>query len=228
MAPRLLILFIASFFTGFAHGQFSLDIKAGFSLSTLSKIEIPGGLPIEEKPNLKPGFLAGFSFNYRFSNKIGLKSELLYIQKGSIKKYYGNDEISPSVEEIKIFLNYIELPVFVEINALKNFYIAAGPSISYLLKGDFKPHGVYNVPYGREYNIDDFTRSDFLLNTNVAYRFNIFEIGARYSHGFMDVVYKEHRTTFTTIERELGKNRLLSFYAAFEINKPQLKKIFSR
>ena len=93
--------------------------------------------------NLKLGFNAGAFVNIPLSTKFALQPEILYNRMGA-KSVISDNEIEINNTKIRTkqdyetSLNYISVPVMLQMKPTDNFYIEAGPEVSYFLDGKNK------------------------------------------------------------------------------------------
>ncbi len=132
----------------------SLGAKAGAGLSNISNFESGGG-SIKRSPNVM--VQGGFIMKYMFGDLIGIKTEVLFQQKGEV--YSG----TTSSAKFKIYLNYITLPILVEVShTFGNITLfgGAGPYMGYALNGKVvainPSSGSINLTFGK----GDFRRFD--------------------------------------------------------------------
>ena len=158
----ILSLILVGIFTSSAQSNDSSDlefgIKAGVNLSNLKNA---GGKP-------KIGPLGGIFAEYRFTEKVSIRTEAMFSIQGTKKK--------GSFETVK--LNYVNfLPALVKFYPVKKISIEAGPYIGLLLsKKDDNPSTL------------DYRKMDFGAVLGLGYRVvdNV-EIGLRYSYGMFDI-----------------------------------------
>src|SRR5436853_1990190 len=82
-----------------------------------------------------PGFLGGIAFSRQWSEKIAIRPEVLFIQKGF--------RFTSSTEQLRIRLNYIELPLMGVLTVSRRerpvmIFLEAGPSLGYGLGGKYE------------------------------------------------------------------------------------------
>ncbi|MEN4760544.1 MULTISPECIES: porin family protein [unclassified Chryseobacterium] len=93
--------------------------------------------------NQKIGFNAGVFVNIPLSQKFAIQPEVLYNQMGA-KSVVASSEVttgSTTVKTEKDFttsLNYISVPLMLQMKPADNFYVEAGPEFSYFLDGKNK------------------------------------------------------------------------------------------
>jgi hypothetical protein len=127
--PALIILFFSV--NAFAQNnaadntaQVRFGIKGGFSLATVIK---------SNDDNFSTGTLLGFNggavLQLPIGNIIAIQPEVLFSQKGfrTTGSALGTDY------DYKKYLNFLDIPILLRINASKYFGIVVGPQYSYLL-----------------------------------------------------------------------------------------------
>jgi opacity protein-like surface antigen len=93
--------------------------------------------------NQKLGFNAGAFVNIPLSQKFAVQPEVLYNQLGA-KSVVSETEVTTGGTTVKTkqnytsTLNYISVPVMLQMKPADNFYIEAGPEFSYFLNGKNK------------------------------------------------------------------------------------------
>lgn len=108
-------------------------IKGGLNVSQFSEQEL-------NTKSLKPGFNAGAFVNIPLSEKFAIQPEVMYNQLGA-KSIVNSTETVSGDTTVKIkdnfttSLNYISVPVMLQMKPADNFYIEAGPEISYFMNG---------------------------------------------------------------------------------------------
>lgn len=90
--------------------------------------------------NQKIGFHAGVLVNIPISEKFSVQPEVLYNQLGSRSVLSSTDVTTGATNvktknEDKLTMNYISVPLMLQMRATRNFYIEAGPEFSYFLNG---------------------------------------------------------------------------------------------
>jgi hypothetical protein len=103
--------------------------KAGLTLSQTTNIP-----PYGSVHQAISGFVAGIAFNRQWGTRTAIRPEILFIQKG--------DRLTTSTEELRMRLNYIEIPVLAVLSLMKEEHstmlaIEAGPSFGYGLGGKY-------------------------------------------------------------------------------------------
>ncbi|CAM3026204.1 PorT family protein [Chryseobacterium flavum] len=91
----------------------------------------------------KLGFHAGVLVNIPISKQFSLQPEVLYNQMGARDVAYSTEEVQGATTiktkgQDKLTMNYISVPVMVQMKPFEGFYIEAGPEFSYFLNGKTK------------------------------------------------------------------------------------------
>jgi opacity protein-like surface antigen len=93
--------------------------------------------------NQKIGFNAGVFVNIPLTEKFALQPEVLYNQMGA-KSVISDNEITTGTTTVRTrqdystTLNYISVPVMLQMKPTDNFYVEAGPEVSYFVDGKNK------------------------------------------------------------------------------------------
>ena len=196
-----LTLFLTASF-GMLHAQDNVNtefgVKGGLNMSNLYTDDA-------DDENVLFGFNAGVYATLPVADFIAIQPELLFTTRGS-KLEYDN---ALAQGNVKLKLNYIELPLLVRVNITKNFNIHAGGYASYLVSA--KSTGDGDFEFEDEYDTDDFNKFDAGIAAGVGVDFNPISVGLRYNYGL------------TTIEKDGDdssdlKNSNLSLYLSYKLN----------
>lgn len=151
-------------------------IKGGMNVSSLSK---DAGLSDQKS---KIGFYAGAFVNVPVAESFSIQPEVLYSNQGAKATVLNND--------VKLNVDYINVPVMFQYNATPEFYLEAGPQFGFLVNtkldaGNSTVNNVLNALNSK----DNYNTFDFGLGLGAGYYFtkNI-GITARYVAGFTDIV----------------------------------------
>ncbi|MDP2454831.1 MULTISPECIES: porin family protein [unclassified Kaistella] len=117
-------------------------VKGGMNVSSISK---DGGL---SDTSSKIGFNAGVFMNAPLAENFSIQPEVLYNDLGSKVTYGSNDQNSYSTN-----LGYIAVPVMFQYNATPEFYLEAGPQVSFLVNANSK------LKDGNNSTITDWTKT---------------------------------------------------------------------
>lgn len=197
-----LTLFLTASF-GMPHAQDNnvnteFGVKGGFNMSNLYTDDA-------DDENILYGFNAGVYATLPVSDFVAIQPELLFTTRGSKLEY--NNALAQG--NVKLKLNYIELPLLVRVNITKNFNIHAGGYASYMVSA--KSTGDGDFEFEDQYNTDDFNKFDAGLAGGIGVDFNPLSVGLRYNYGL------------TTIEKDGDdssdlKNSNLSLYLSYKLN----------
>ena len=161
---KKLILVAAIAVSGVSNAQ-TFGLKAGANVSSISNTD-------ESKS--KFGFYGGAFVNIPLADTFSLQPEVLYNGKGV--KSDGSDDIS-------INLDYISVPVMFQYKATPQFYLEAGPELSFLVSAKVKADG-------NSADFKDFVNGfDFGVGLGAGYDFTAnFGANIRYVAGVTDIV----------------------------------------
>lgn len=197
-----LTLFLTASF-GMLHAQDNnvnteFGVKGGFNMSNLYTDDA-------DDENILYGFNAGVYATLPVSDFVAIQPELLFTTRGSELEY--NNALAQG--NVKLKLNYIELPLLVRVNITKNFNIHAGGYASYMVSA--KSTGDGDFEFEDQYDTDDFNKFDAGLAGGIGVDFSPLSVGLRYNYGL------------TTIEKDGDdssdlKNSNLSLYLSYKLN----------
>lgn len=114
----------------------TFGVKAGGNSSYFSTQKLSA-------KNQKLGFNAGVFVNIPLSQKFALQPEVIYNQLGA-KSVLASSEVSTGATTVKTetdfstTMNYVSVPLMLQMKPSKNFYIEAGPEFSYFVNGKNK------------------------------------------------------------------------------------------
>lgn len=159
--------------------------------------------------NSKTGYYLGGYANYRVSEDFAFQPELLYSIQGAEFQYSATH--NPYVEEGKIHLHYINLPLMMKRYVYKGLNVEFGPQLGLGVVGkqkgtiwtyDYETEIEHSRPF--EYKIKN--KTDFGLNLGIEYEMmNIgLNLGVRYHYGLQN-----------TESKDSGKNSVFSFGAGY-------------
>jgi hypothetical protein len=114
----------------FGYAQPVFGVKCGVNLNDVV-VENAPFLPIHLYER-NVGFNIGVFTQFNLIEKLALNTELQFIQKGA------------NSDDIRINLNYLELPLLVSFTPIKMLSVEAGPGISYLISANAQ-HGTPNA-----------------------------------------------------------------------------------
>ena len=150
----LIVVILISFnsISAQAQDRLQMGLKAGINVSDYT------GRWFEDRESFsRKSFHVGLVGELSLTSRWNLQPEFLYSEQG----FGFRNEFQ---EELKINLNYLQLPVLVEYELVNGFFIQGGPQISYLLEEEnrivYLTHN-YNkfdlsLGFGAEYKIKNF------------------------------------------------------------------------
>jgi opacity protein-like surface antigen len=178
--------------------------------------------------NQKIGFNAGAFVNIPLSKKLAIQPEVLYNQLGarsavSISEVTTGSTTVKMVNDEKVYLNYISVPLMLQMKATDNFYIEAGPEFSYLLDGKDKGESTITTTtgdatttqttsYSQSVNKDDIKKFNIGLGLGLGYYFTKnLGINARYVNSLTHIannsgIAEENKNNTTNRVFQLGLN----------------------
>ena len=197
-----LTLFLTASF-GMLHAQDNnvnteFGVKGGFNMSNLYTDDA-------DDENILYGFNAGVYATLPVSDFVAIQPELLFTTRGSKLEY--NNALAQG--NVKLKLNYIELPLLVRVNITKNFNIHAGGYASYLVSA--KSTGDGDFEFENQYDTDDFNKFDAGLAGGIGVDFNPLSVGLRYNYGLTTIVKDGDDSSD-------AKNSNLSLYLSYKLN----------
>ena len=205
-------LFIFFSFAGYAQEQ---EVSGEETLPT-AKFGIKGGLNLAnlyidnvKDQNVKAGFVGGVFAKLPVSKGLSIQPELLYSNKGA-QATYDNGIQGQGVYRFN--LNYIELPLTLVVNVVKNFNIHFGGYAAYLASANVKNVQEGTIIGVTDLNENDFNRFDYGLVGGLGLDVKRVGFGVRYNYGLRELGVPG------TLAGELTKNSRnssLSLYIAF-------------
>lgn len=175
----------------------------------------------------KAGFTGGGSLNIKLSEKNSLQFEILYTQKGSLKKHM--DSLGNGY--YKLNLDYVEIPLMFKHNIvfninkkrIDNFYFEIGPSYGRLVQ--VKQEGTFDYAGGYQNN---FKNDEFALNIGLGCRLaNHLYFDLRYCNSLAPVV-NQHSNNFSSSSFwytfNKGNNMVWAFTLRYVFSKEKEKK----
>lgn len=177
-------------------------IKAGANVSSISKEGF-------ETTKAKAGFYAGVFMNAPVSEEFSIQPEVIYNNLGS-KTTLKNSVLG--TYESKLNLDYISVPIMVQYKATPEFYLEAGPELSFLVnastKTTYNPALLGSSTKFSELDKDNYNSFNFGMGIGLGYNFtpNI-GINARYVAGFTDLT----KDGTTSLYNQKGNNRNNNF-----------------
>ena len=161
---KKIILLAAAAVFGVSNAQ-TFGLKAGGNVASLSNTD---------ETKSKYGFYAGAFVNIPLADTFSLQPEVLYSGKGVR---------SDGLSNMSVNLDYISVPVMFQYKATPQFYLEAGPEMSFLVSAKVKADG-------ESADFKDFVNGfDFGVGLGAGYDFTPnFGANIRYVAGVTDIV----------------------------------------
>lgn len=164
-----MVLSSAGAFAQYSAGDFTIQPKVGLNCASLT----------EDDADYKADFVGGIEAEYHISPLVGISGGLLYSMQGCKAK---------DIDDAKINLDYINIPILANFYVAKGFAFKAGIQPAFNVSSKVKYQGVsvdYNkyAPNGAE--VKSF---DFAIPVGVSYEYQGFVLDARYNIGVTKVV----------------------------------------
>lgn len=152
----------------------------------------------------KLGFHAGVFVNIPISKQFSLQPEVLYNQMGAKDVAYSTETTTGATTvktkgESKITMNYISVPLMLQMRPADKFYIEAGPEFSYFINGKTKGEATVSSTTGGvtttttnsqsdDINKDNINKFNFGLGLGLGYDItNNIGISARYTNSLTKI-----------------------------------------
>lgn len=171
----LLILSIIFIITSASAQKIRSGIKGGFNYSSLYIDDV-------EDRKIRPGFHVGFFGQSALGEATAIQTELLYTTAGNKSTY----NVAGLNGEIDFNLNYIQLPVMLNLKIAGILEVHGGIYAAYLIGANSKSDGNFGSGY-QELNRDGFKDLDFGLAAGAGVNFGDLQVGLRYNLGLTEV-----------------------------------------
>lgn len=152
----------------------------------------------------KLGFHAGAFVNIPISKQFSLQPEVLYNQMGAKDVAYSTEVTTGATTvktkgESKVTMNYISVPLMLQMRPVDNFYIEAGPEFSYFINGKTKSEATVSTTTGgittttaqsntNDLEKDNINKFNFGLGLGLGYDItNNIGISARYTNSLTKI-----------------------------------------
>lgn len=153
------------------------------------------------------GLRAGVFFKHPINEKLSLKQEVLFVQKGSKQQIKHKSE--PVTLNVKYNLDYLEIPFILQYNLFKfkniTIYNETGFSFSYLLKANYSLDGkvfvgeeVFNI--NDSYKIKNLDEFDYSLLYGMGLEFPAYKVPVFIEYRFSLSWYKINFPTYENVE----------------------------
>jgi len=116
---------------------------------------------------------------YKISKTWGIAAEPGFIRKGGVVRFGVNHYMS----DIKLQLNYIQLPILANLYCTDKLFVSIGPEFAYLINSE------ENLPEIAS-GFDSFKENAFEISGLIGINYSLskkFDIGFRYNHGFTNI-----------------------------------------
>ena len=170
-----------------AREELHVGLKAGVNFSNIYSEEGDGFVG-----DGTTSFAGGVFVSIPLSPLIGIQPELLYSQKGFESEILGAD--------FKATLNYLDVPVLLQIKPTEQFSILAGPQFSYLLSSKYELEGIGSAE--QDELEDDNNRATLGLTAGIDFTLQNFLISARGSWD-LSKVNKDNSTSDINYKNQL-------------------------
>jgi hypothetical protein len=196
MKFKLFIIVLVNIFCiSLSAQRFNGGILAGFNASQIDGDKLAG--------YNKLGILVGTFVNTDFTNKLGGQLELKYSAKGS-------STAKDDFNKLKVRLNYIDIPVLLTYEAVKNLTLQGGLSFNYLFSAKY-----FDGAWFDDLSIDP-NKFETALQAGINYKFfEAFDINLRYNYSLIPVRKEDSGDTF--LDEGLWFNNVVSFALYFQI-----------
>lgn len=200
----------------FTVNGFSQEQEASDEVGMTPKFGIKGGINLSNlyvndvsDENMKVAGNVGIYGKIPLTRGLSLQPELLYSSKGAKENY--NNFIQGS-GEYRFNLNYIELPLLLTVNVVRNFNVHFGGYAAYLASANVKNVRDGNIQGVTDLNAENFNRFDYGLVGGLGVDVDNFTIGARYNYGLRNI--GQSGTLAGDLTKD-SKNSTVSFYIGF-------------
>lgn len=192
---------------------YSQEQETTDEVSLTPKFGIKGGLNLTnlyvdnvQDEHVKLAGHVGFFAKLPLGRGVSLMPELLYTSKGAKVTY---DNLVQGDGEYRYNFNYVELPLSLVFNIVKNFNIHAGGYAAYLTSANIKNLNEGSITGFSDLGADNFHRFDYGLVGGLAVDIERVSIGARYNYGMADI---GKAGSFPGSMTQNAKNSGISFY----------------
>jgi hypothetical protein len=172
--------------------QTRFGLKGGVNLATLSAQEFTA--TANPGTNNKTAYHVGAFVNIPLSATIRLQPELVLSSQGSKMEEQRTTTGGTTQYIYEEDLNYINLPIMLQVQTVGGFFVETGPQFSYLL--DAEQNGTSPISTTDRTNIDPFRDNfDIAWGLGVGYLSRVgLGIGARYNYGLRNIVNENDNT----------------------------------
>lgn len=162
--------------------NFSFGVKAGANISNITA-DSPSP---DWEHSAKTSFHGGLVLQYKFSDKFGIQSEVLYSMQGAEDGFDPYYDVNFETKDLRLNLEYINVPVLAEYGITSGLNVQLGPQIGFLIYPEQEVEYTY-MDEERKQNssLNNYTKTvDFALAGGLEYNFDMgLFIDARYNLG---------------------------------------------
>ena len=210
---KLILSVLFASVSGICLAQISFGVQLGANMGMgkfkYSEESFQGYDSHTQKNKAKVGFLGGFIVDIPLSGPLSFSPELNFIQEGTKNTTTGIDGVYSFVEEQKITLNYIQLPLNIVYKmpvGPGSVFFGLGPSLNLGISGKnkYKFSSTFDPEDSEEFKVkfdgkksddldpddndDHLKRVDVGINVMAGYKLGMgVFIKLAYNHGFMDI-----------------------------------------
>jgi hypothetical protein len=164
--------------------------------------------------NTMAGFNVGLFMKVPLGPHFSLMPELYYITKGSQVRY-NNSFVNG---DARFRLNYLEVPILLGFNPIRNLNLHAGPYVSYMLDGNVSNRSNLSLfDFERNIDADNYNRMEGGLALGAAVDFSKLSVGARYYYGMTDIGRSAQYGPVTYTFPD-ARNSVFNVYVALSLN----------
>jgi hypothetical protein len=157
-------------------------VKAGANMANLRQENLATQTSIDNKTTLHGGFFV----NLPLGGNVHLQPEILYNGQGAKLTTRSTNALNQPVTTItEQDLNYISLPIMLQVRSQSGLFLEFGPQASYLIRAKMDGNGMQ----GEVDNKRSFDNFDIAANGGIGWVSRVgFGINARYSHGLSNIL----------------------------------------
>lgn len=212
-----LLTFILLLAFAYSNAQTSYGIRIGLNLSDVNVKLKDSWHQFPDNEESLMGINAGFYASFGISERLAIRPEIQFVQKGHRLKPFAPTDQPGS----KINLSYIQVPLIVSFKILEKLYADVGPSIGYKVSSRSESDHFLIEDY-----MDQFSE-DFELSILGGLRYSIsekFDISLQYNQGISNITnigglyYIENPTTGQLEGFEyIVRNRTLLLFVSYKL-----------
>ncbi len=189
--------------------KINYGIQAGFGVTVP---HVPNTYTEKRLLYTMASFNINGSIEYRYPGIMGISAEPGYIRKGGVARY----GINRIMKDFSIQLNYVQLPILVNLYFGDKFFISIGPEFAYLLNKDG------NLNFSQD-AFTPFEENAFEISGLVGVNYSIWkriDLGLRYNHSlthFTEVSWIDFPSG-TIQSHSKAYNQYVQFIVRYRIN----------